>query len=222
MSSSPGDSGKGTAEGSLPAPAPTTAALPWATQDDDAAAETAAPPPPPSVADRPLPLADVGLAPGDRIEVKWRVHPDEGPTYSRWWGARVAGPFVSAAVKKGTEGAAAAAEGGAPAAPQPPAHLCELVYDAHEGFEEERAVVKFLGPHRVAEASAEDKGEQEEKKDEEEGDGGEQVPQLLPWRREGDAYDEASSSEDDDDEEEGLQEGDAAGVVSVKEMQQSG
>jgi hypothetical protein len=234
---------------------PATAALPWATGAADGAAKSPAsrraaaatgPDKTPATgardaaaaSDKPLPLEDVGLKPGDRVEVKWRVHPDEGPSYTRWWGARVAGPVAAQA-------AVAAADGGG-AASATAALQYELVYDAHDGFEEERAVVTFLGPHRLGEAASKDDDEDEEEKEdgddkrEEDGDGGKgeeraaapaaaeaaaaapKQQQLLPWRREGDDYDEESDDEEEEGDEEGAAAGAGGGVVSVGELQRSG
>mmetsp|Transcript_16345 Transcript_16345/g.45559 ORF Transcript_16345/g.45559 Transcript_16345/m.45559 type:complete len:239 (-) Transcript_16345:252-968(-) len=68
-------------------------------------------------------LPDVGLAVGDRIEVKWDLIDEEDNAVSQWWGAKVIGP----------------------ASNEEDGRVYTIMYDAVGEFEKTDAKVLFLG-----------------------------------------------------------------------------
>ncbi|GIL50957.1 hypothetical protein Vafri_7031 [Volvox africanus] len=116
-----------------------------------------------------LKLDALGIAVGGRVEVKWQVEPDGEEAYFRWWGATIVGPSNQQDVKR------------------PGAPVYELLYDAHDDFEQERGHVVFTGEHKLSQLDQTDE---------------------LTWRREGDEWDdycdEDEGSEGPEDEGEGI------------------
>ncbi|GLC36970.1 hypothetical protein PLESTB_000172900 [Pleodorina starrii] len=145
-------------------------ALPWAHPAAEADVAQAEPEQEPATTQddksKFLTLDTAGIAIGGRIEVKWQVEPDEGEAYYRWWGASIVGPSDQQDAER-------------PAAP-----VYELLYDAHDDFEQERGHVVLITEHTLRQLDQ---------------------TEELTWRREGDTWDDDGDEDggsDDAEEEE--------------------